>query len=195
MSKHRQSTALIPLILLITLVPGFSVLLYSQTFIHSGIGPVSWWWTYGYYGDNVTLVVNSSIHYASVTTPGEQLVITGFHTNGSTVSIVVFCETEGVILNHSRVAGAEIGGIIYPDAPPSGNVDRDFNITVLWEGESALVNFFYYTNMAMHADGAVYWTSPGFEETRDFGYSLLLGGSMVCILALFIVFRRTREYY
>ena len=195
MSKHRQSIAFIPLILLITLVPGFSVLLYSETFIHSGIGPVSWWWTYGHYGENVTLVVSNSIPAASVTTSGEQLVITGFRTNGSTVSIVVLCETERVILNHSLVAGEEIGGIIYPDAPPSGNVNRDFNITVLWEGESASVNFLYYTNMAMHADGAVYWTSPGYEETRDFGYSLLLGGSIVCILALFVVFRRIRERY
>ncbi|MFX0107263.1 MAG: hypothetical protein ACFE7R_03190 [Candidatus Hodarchaeota archaeon] len=189
--SSRRGHAAVLLILLMSVTPGLTLLLYSQTFIHSGIGAVSWWWTHGTYSDEVTLEVNESTPSASALLVGERLVIQYFNTSENIVSIVVTCDEE-VILNRSRIAGTQVDGIMYPEDAPSGNVNRHFAVTAYWEGENTTVSFPYYFEVAMHADGAVYWTSPGYEEVRDIGYLVLLGGAILFIVILFVMTKRTR---
>jgi len=188
MRKRRIAHVLIAL--LVTTSPGFLLLVYSQTLTGVGIGATDFWWQY-YIFDEATLNVSSVNSVAIKTIVAEQLNIYCFNTSGNIVSIEVTSDLGGAILNHSRVSGTEVLGIVYPLENPTGWAEsQEFNMIVQWEGVNASVHFMYCTSIMGHADGSVRHTLPGFEEAQSLGFLALgCGLTLFAVLAILYVMR------
>lgn len=176
MLRTRKNAKIIGILAIIALAPGGLTLLYSQTFIHIGIGATDWWWGYPSFNSDVSLSVSNSTPIATETLYGEQLTIREFNITGGNVSIVVSCETNGTIATYVSITGEHGVYLTYPSVDPTSNHRQDFNVTVFWIDSNATITFDYSFNMAMHGDGSVTRISQGYEEIRALGEFLLIGG-------------------
>ena len=175
------------LMLVLAIAPGGILLIYSQTYIQCGIGATDFWWTYNTFGRAV-LNVSSENQIATKTIYCKGLEIHSFNSSNNEVSIEVFSQLNGTILNHSLVSGEEIEGIVFPVDRPTGWVqDQNYTILVLWEGTNTSVVFDYYTMSIMHADGTVCWTLPEYYETQNLGFTVLGIGIAIAILFFIVV--------
>ena len=180
------------IVLIITISPGCLLLMYSGTFIQSGIGAVSFWWE-RWGGGDVSLNVNASYQQANITISAERLRIYSFNTSEAIVSILVVSERNGTLLNQSMVSGV-VSGLTFPNVSATGWVSsQDFDVIVLWEGTNTTVRFAYETMFVMHADGSVFFTMPGFHEAQSLGYLLLSGGLVVFMVCAAIIRSRNLQ--
>jgi len=188
----RREIKVIFLIVFITLSPSLITLAYSQTLIHIGIGPIKWWWAGMTSPPSlpISISVNNSVPFSTVTLHGEQLNLYITNITGGNVSIQVSCETNETILTLNQITDYN-ARFVYPTETPSGNNDQDFNITVIWEGENATVTIDYFFIMALHIDGNVIWTLPEYELVYTSGISLLVGGLVVLIFSIIYIRRRS----
>jgi len=190
MNKHLLRPLII--VLIITISPGCLVLIYSGTFIQSGIGAVSFSWE-RWGGGEVSLNVNASYQQANITISAEGLRINSFNTSGAIVSILVVSERNGTLLNKSMVSGV-VSGFTFPNIPATGWVaSQDFDVIANWEGTNTTVRFYYETMFVMHADGSVFFTMPGFHEAQSLGYLLLGGGLVVFMVCAAVIRSRNRQ--
>lgn len=170
------------IVLLLSIVPGCLMLLYSQTFIVGGIGATDYWWVTGTTPiyEPVVLNVTSESISANITIRGQRLVIFSFNTSDAVVSIEVVSSLNGTILNRSLVSGQDIEGVRFPPNDPTGWVpEQDYTVFVYWEGIDASVRFYYNIEVIMHADGVVYWTLPGYYPTQNLAF-IILGIGVAC---------------
>ncbi len=189
---NKRSLRSLVIVLIITISPGCLLLMYSGTFIQSGIGPVSFWWGH-WGGDVVSLNVNASCQQANITISAQRLSIYSFNTSGANVSIVVVSECNGTIPNQSMVSGA-VSGLTFPNVSAKSGVEsQDFDVIVIWEGTNTTVTFWYEMMFVMHVDGSVFWTSPGFYETQNLGCLFLGGGLVLFMLCAAVVLSRSRH--
>jgi hypothetical protein len=188
MIKFSMKTGIV--ILIIAMAPGTLLYLYSSTLFREGFVAVNFWWGGNEPLEETELAVNESCPIASKVINAERLVIGPFNTSGSTVSILVTCERDGIILNQSLVSG-EVEGVMFPEQEPTGWVQsQDFVVSVLWEGYNTTVYFTYLTQSVSHSDGFVQYTLPGAYESRNLSI-VLLGVGVIVVIVYVIIARPT----
>lgn len=131
--------------------------------------------------EQVLLEVNSSALQDDFEFNDSRLRIQSFNTSEKLVTITVNCSGYGTILNHTRVAGEEIPGILFPEGEPLGLDRLSFVISAKYEGENATVSFIACGQTILHADYTVERILPGYYELQAVGAVLLLLGCVITI--------------
>ena len=167
------------ILVIVCLLSGSVLLIYSQTRVGMSSSAQYWWASGGGYSGYQTFLVNETHPTARANYNGPRLNLDSFDTGNATISIDVICDMNGTILSLTNVSGEEIPRFTFSSGDAQTSVDQIFTVSIYRESEDANVSFYYDIDARLHNHIPTYFELPGYQESLMGGIILVCSGIVV----------------